>query len=108
MFDKLGTIVYIPATLSKGCITFGIMDKRKNMFNYFPGEINNIEHLVHYILIRFYTRAEREQLRHAKKKKISMINNTTENPIIYPRFKLLVSEITSPSLFAKHVPLYPM
>ena len=101
-------MVYILQLLSKGRITLGITDKRKNMFNYFPGEINNIEHLVHYILIRFYTRAEREQLRHAKKKKISMINNTTENPIIYPRFKLLVSEIRSPSLFAKHVPLKPM
>ena len=108
MFDKLGTIVYIPATLSKGCITFGIMDKRKNMFNYFPGKINNIEHLVHYILIRFYTRAEREQLRHAKKKKISMINRITEKPIIFPRSKLLFSEIRSPSLLAKQVPLYPM
>ena len=48
------------------------------------------------------------QLRHAKKKQISMINNTTEKPIIYPRFKSLVSEIRLPSLFAKQVPLYPM
>ena len=108
MFDELGTMVYIPAGLSKGCVTLGIKDKIKNMFNYFPGEVNNIELLVHYILIRFYTSAEREQLRHAKKKQISMINNTTEKPIIYPRFKSLVSEIRLPSLFAKQVPLYPM
>ena len=86
----------------------GIIYKRKNMFNYFPWEVNNIELLVHYILIRFYARVEREQLRHANKKQISMINNTTENPIIYPRFKSLVSEIRSPSLFAKQVPLKPM
>ena len=108
MFDKLGTMVYIPATLSKGRITPGIMDKRKNMFNYFPGEVNNIELLVHYILIRFYARFEREQLRHAKKKQISIIKSSTENPMIFPRFKSLVSEIRLPSLFAKQVPLKPM
>ena len=107
MFDELGTMVYIPAGLSKGCVTFSIKDKRKNMFNYFPGEVNNIELLVHYILIRFYARFEREQLRHAKKKQISIIKSSTENPMIFPRSRILVNEIRLPSLFAKQVPLKP-
>ena len=78
------------------------------MFNYFPGEVNNIELLVHYILIRFYARFEREQLRHAKKKQISIIKSSTENPMIFPRSRILVNEIRLPSLFAKQVPLKPM
>ena len=108
MSDELGTMVYIPAGLSKGCITLGIKDKRKNMFNYFPGEVNNIELLVHYILIRFYARFEREQLRHATKQQISIMKSSTENPMIFPRSRILVNEIRLPSLFAKQVPLKPM
>ena len=59
-------------------------------------------------LIRFYARFEREQLLHATKQQISIIKSSTENPMIFPRSRILVNEIRLPSLFAKQVPLKPM